>query len=130
MLKTLKFCYTIGTDPALRPTALKVALVIESLLFAINHGSAVLRREITHEGWLMGLLGYSLTWCFIRSVFVDSTQPDRNTELALPAEDSNVGVSENPFDASRAIKQHILIGLKKIGLALKSQSGRMLDNKA
>jgi DNA-binding MarR family transcriptional regulator len=53
---------------------------------------------------------------------MDSTQPDRDTELALPAENSNVGVSENPFDASSAIEQHILIGLEKIGLALKSQS--------
>jgi len=30
------------------------------------------------------------------------TQPDRDTELALPAENPNVGVSENPFDASSA----------------------------
>lgn len=58
MLKTLKFCYTTWTDPALRPTALKVALVVESLLFAINHGSAVLRGQITHERWLMGLFTY------------------------------------------------------------------------
>lgn len=53
---------------------------------------------------------------------MDSTQPDRDTELALPAETPNIGVSENPFDASSAIEQHILIGLEKIGLALKSQS--------
>jgi len=44
---------------------------------------------------------------------MDSTQPDR--ELALPAENPNVGVSENPFDASSAIEQHILIGLEKLG---------------
>ncbi|KAM3094428.1 MarR family transcriptional regulator [Phormidesmis sp. 146-35] len=53
---------------------------------------------------------------------MDSTQRDRDTELALPAENPNVVVSENPFDASSAIEQHILIGLEKIGLALKSQS--------
>jgi len=44
MLKTLRFWYTTWTDPALRPT-LKVALVVGSLLFAINHGSAVLRGK-------------------------------------------------------------------------------------
>jgi len=51
---------------------------------------------------------------------MDSTQPDRDTELALPAENPNVGVSENPFDASSAIEQHI-DWARKIGL-LKSQS--------
>lgn len=45
------------------------------------------------------------------------------TELALPPEDLNVGVIANPFDASdHTTAQHILIGLAKIGLALKSQS--------
>jgi len=46
---------------------------------------------------------------------MDSTQPDRDTELAPSAENPNVGVSENPFDASSAIEQHILIGLEKLG---------------
>jgi hypothetical protein len=54
MLKTLKFWYTIWTDSALRPTALKVALVVGSLLFAMNHGSAVLHGEMTRERWLDG----------------------------------------------------------------------------
>lgn len=58
MLKTLKFCYTIWTDSALRPTALKMALVVGSLLFAMNHGGAVLRGEMTRERWLMGLFSY------------------------------------------------------------------------
>jgi len=108
MLKTLRFCCTIWTDPALRPTALKVALVVGSLLFAINHGSAVL-REMTRERWLMGLFTYLVPY----TVSIHGQyQPD--TELALPAENPNVGVSENPFDASSAIEQHILIG-KKLG---------------
>lgn len=58
MLKMLKFCYTTWTDSALRPTALKVALVVGSLLFAMNHGSAVLQGEMTCERWLMGLITY------------------------------------------------------------------------
>ena len=58
MLKTLKLFYIAWTNPVLRPTALKVALVVGSLLFAINHGSAVLRGEMTPERWLMGLFTY------------------------------------------------------------------------
>lgn len=61
MLNTLKFWYTIWTDSALRPAALKVA-VVGSLLFAINHGGAVLRGEMTRERWLMGLFIYLMPY--------------------------------------------------------------------
>jgi len=64
---------------------------------------------MTRERWLMGLFTYLVPY----TVSIHgSTQPDRDTELALPAENPNVGVSENPFDASSAIEQHILIGLE------------------
>jgi DNA-binding MarR family transcriptional regulator len=53
---------------------------------------------------------------------MDNSQLDRDIESALPPETSNGDVSANPFEVSQAIEQHILIGLAKIGLALKSQS--------
>jgi len=53
---------------------------------------------------------------------MDSNQPDRHTESILPPETPSAGLSENPFDATNKIENHILIGLEKIGLALKSQS--------
>jgi DNA-binding MarR family transcriptional regulator len=53
---------------------------------------------------------------------MDNSQPDRGIEPTLPSETLNSGISSNPFDASSEIEQHILIGLEKIGLALKSQS--------
>lgn len=53
---------------------------------------------------------------------MNNSQPDRDTESALPAEQPNADVIANPFDASTAIEQHILIGLEKIGLVLRSQS--------
>lgn len=56
MLKTLKLFYTAWTNPTLRPTALKVALIVGSLLFTINHGGAVLRGEMNRKRWLMGIL--------------------------------------------------------------------------
>ncbi|GAB4228409.1 MAG: MarR family transcriptional regulator [Elainellaceae cyanobacterium] len=54
---------------------------------------------------------------------MDNAQPipDRS-EAALPPE-VNIGVGTNPFDASdHTTAQHILIGLTKIGIALRSQS--------
>jgi DNA-binding MarR family transcriptional regulator len=57
---------------------------------------------------------------------MDNSQRDRDPEKALPTEQLSDGVVvnpvANPFDASTKIEQHILIGLEKIGLALKSQS--------
>lgn len=58
MLKTLKIFYTAWTDPNLRPTALRVAVVVRSLLFAINHGGAVFRGEMIRERWFVGILTY------------------------------------------------------------------------
>ncbi len=62
--------------------------------------------------------------CPTASVFMDNSQPGTDrSEAALPPEDLNIGVAVNPFDASdHTTAQHILIGLAKIGLALKSQS--------
>lgn len=55
---------------------------------------------------------------------MDSSQPSADRpEASLPPEDLNLAGVANPFDVSgHTTAQHILIGLAKIGLALKSQS--------
>ena len=45
-------------DPTLAPTALKVALVIGSLLFTINHGAALAKGEMNRMRWFSGLITY------------------------------------------------------------------------
>jgi membrane protease YdiL (CAAX protease family) len=45
-------------DPQYIPTALKVAVVVGSILFAINHGSALLHGKMTQERWISGCLTY------------------------------------------------------------------------
>ncbi|MDJ0714035.1 MAG: nitrate/nitrite transporter NrtS [Prochloraceae cyanobacterium] len=45
-------------DPQLRPTALKVAAIVGSILFAINHGSALFQGKMTRQRWISGLLTY------------------------------------------------------------------------
>lgn len=40
------------------PTALKVALVVGTVLFAINHGSALVQGKMTRSRWVLGLLTY------------------------------------------------------------------------
>ncbi|MEL6552569.1 MAG: nitrate/nitrite transporter NrtS [Cyanobacteria bacterium J06621_11] len=45
-------------QPHCRMTALRVALFVGTLLFTINHGSAVMNDEMSSERWVSGLLTY------------------------------------------------------------------------
>jgi len=57
-MKSLKDYAAALFDKTLMPTALKVALIVGSLLFAINHGSALIQGQMTRERWMSGLLTY------------------------------------------------------------------------
>lgn len=45
-------------DPKLAPTAIKVSLIVGSILFTINHGAALVKGEMTRNRWLSGLITY------------------------------------------------------------------------
>ena len=40
------------------PTAFRVALVVGSVLFAINHGTALVRGNMTRDRWISAVLTY------------------------------------------------------------------------
>lgn len=44
------------------PTGLRVALVIGSILFAINHGSALFSGQMSRDRWISGLLTYCVPY--------------------------------------------------------------------
>lgn len=57
-MKPLKeFCLSV-VDRQLMPTALKVALVVGSVLFVINHGSALLQGQMNRQRWISAGLTY------------------------------------------------------------------------
>ncbi len=58
MLERLKIFCSAWISPDLRPTALKVAIVVGSLLFVINHGGAVIHGEMTPNRWIAAILTY------------------------------------------------------------------------
>jgi hypothetical protein len=58
MMKPLKDYCAALIDENLMPTALKVAAMVGSLLFLINHGSAVVQGKMTRDRWISGLLTY------------------------------------------------------------------------
>ncbi|MFP4132871.1 MAG: nitrate/nitrite transporter NrtS [Halothece sp.] len=45
-------------NPKLAPCALRVALIVGTLVFAINHGSALVRGEMTRTRWISAALTY------------------------------------------------------------------------
>ncbi|WP_425213896.1 nitrate/nitrite transporter NrtS [Tumidithrix helvetica] len=57
-MNTLKAFYHKFTDPEMRPTALKVAFIVGSVLFALNHGVSLLQGEMTTERWISAALTY------------------------------------------------------------------------
>jgi hypothetical protein len=49
-------------NPKFAPTGLKVALVVGSILFAINHGQALLTGQISRDRWISALLTYCVPY--------------------------------------------------------------------
>ena len=57
-MKTFKgFCAALF-DRDLMPTALKVAVVVGSILFFINHGEPLMQKKMTRDRWFSALLTY------------------------------------------------------------------------
>lgn len=46
-----------------RSTALRVSMVVGSVLFMINHGSAVMSKEMSRSRWLSAGLTYLVPYC-------------------------------------------------------------------
>lgn len=49
-------------NPDVRLTALRVALVVGSMLFAINHGQALITGQMNRTRWVSGLLTYCVPY--------------------------------------------------------------------
>lgn len=45
-------------DPKLASTAIRVSLIVGSILFSINHGAALIEGEMTKNRWVSGLITY------------------------------------------------------------------------
>lgn len=50
-------------DPGLAPIAIRVALTIGTLLFLINHGAALWKREMNADRWISACLTYVVPYC-------------------------------------------------------------------
>lgn len=57
-----QFCICLF-DQELMPTAVKVSAVVGTLLFLINHGSAVIKGEMNRDRWISAGLTYLIPYC-------------------------------------------------------------------
>lgn len=63
-------------DPTYRTHALKVAAIVGSILFAINHGAALTQNKMTRERWISGLLTYCVPYMVsVHGQYVSRTKP-------------------------------------------------------
>ncbi|UBF30314.1 nitrate/nitrite transporter NrtS (plasmid) [Kovacikia minuta CCNUW1] len=61
-MKGLKeYIVSLG-DREFIPTGLKTAVFVGSLLFLINHGPALWRREMTRERWISTIVTYTMPY--------------------------------------------------------------------
>ena len=64
-------------DIKLMGTALKVAVIVGSILLTINHGSALVRGKMTRDRWISGLLTYLVPYAVnIHGQYVARNQLD------------------------------------------------------
>ena len=57
-MKILKEYSLALINPKLASTAFRVAIVVGSILFTINHGHALIKGKMTRDRWLSGFLTY------------------------------------------------------------------------
>lgn len=57
-----EYLQALGDRPTMS-VAIRVALIIGTLLFCINHGNATLRGEMSRSRWVSALLTYLVPYC-------------------------------------------------------------------
>ena len=55
---TVQGYFSCLVRPDMMPTAFKVALVVGSVLFGINHGAALIQGQMNHDRWIAAALTY------------------------------------------------------------------------
>lgn len=61
-IKDLKKFWGSLVNPQFIPTGIKVALVVGSMLFLINHGNALIQGQMSRDRWISALLTYCVPY--------------------------------------------------------------------
>lgn len=63
MLSPFRAIWAQLTNPMFASAAIRVALIVGSILFGINHGVALVQGTMTRDRWLSALLTYCVPYC-------------------------------------------------------------------
>jgi hypothetical protein len=66
-------------DQQFVPTALRVSMIVGSLLLCINHGTAILRGQMTRDRWISAGLTYIVP--YIVNIHGQSVSRDRQRSI-------------------------------------------------
>ncbi len=70
-------------SPVFRPTALKVSLVVGSVLFAVNHGAAVITGEMSIERWVSAAVTFLVPYTVsVHGQFVAKSRQEANDSVS------------------------------------------------
>jgi hypothetical protein len=92
----LGFCRA-WVSPMFRSIALKVSLIVGSVLFLVNHGAALIEGEMTTERWLSAVVTYLVPYTV-------SVHGQYVAKLRREAEDSDESIS---LGTNEVIRQDI-----------------------
>jgi hypothetical protein len=74
-------------SPVFRNTALKVSLIVGSVLFLVNHGAAVIEGEMSIERWLGAAVTYLVPYTVsVHGQFVAKSRQDSSQNESLPCD--------------------------------------------
>jgi hypothetical protein len=82
----LGFCQA-WISPVFRSTALKVSMIVGSVLFLVNHGVAVIEGEMTTERWFSAAVTYLVPYTV-------SVHGQYVTKLRQEAEDGGESIAQ------------------------------------
>ncbi|MBW4623740.1 MAG: nitrate/nitrite transporter NrtS [Cyanosarcina radialis HA8281-LM2] len=103
-MKTFKeFCLAL-VDPIMMPTAIKVALLVGSILFSINHGVAVVHGQMTRDRWISALLTYLIPYTVnIYGQFAADTRQRQTNYLNQDRDELTANDSSTPAEEPQEV---------------------------
>jgi hypothetical protein len=81
-------------NPTFALTACKVCLVVGSLLFAINHGAALIAGEMTTQRWISAVMTYGVPYCVSVYSQLANQQRQQDNNLLVVLSDGDIAYRE------------------------------------
>ena len=83
-------------NPKMASTALRVALIVGTVYFVINHGYAFMQNKMNTSRWISGFLSYAVPYCVnVHGQLISRRRATRNITSAHDSQDPNITIEQN-----------------------------------